>query len=140
MWWCGGIGTSRFETLTEAGYAPEMAYFECLHELKLIVDFFYEGGISSMWYMVSNTAEYGGLTRGNRIVTDETKEEMQRILEEIQTGKFAREFVTEYQAGATTIKAMRRLGRTHPIEKVGAKLRAMMPWVKEHRLVDTSKN
>ena len=140
---CGGAAAlvqAGFETLTEAGYAPEMAYFECLHELKLIVDFFYESGISNMWHTVSNTAEYGGLTRGNRIITDETKEEMKRILEEIQTGKFAHEFVAEYQAGATTIKAMRRLGRTHPIEKVGSELRAMMPWIKEHRLVDTSKN
>ena len=99
---CGGAAalvTAGFETLVEAGYAPEMAYFECLHELKLIVDFFYEGGISNMWYTVSNTAEYGGLTRGSRIVTDETKAEMRRILDEIQSGKFAREFVTENQAG-----------------------------------------
>ncbi|MFP6837499.1 MAG: ketol-acid reductoisomerase, partial [Pseudomonadales bacterium] len=109
---CGGAAAlvqAGFEVLTEAGYAPEMAYFECLHELKLIVDFFYEGGITNMWYTVSNTAEYGGLTRGPRIVTEETKEEMRRILNEIQTGKFAREFVAENLAGAPGIKAMRRL-------------------------------
>ena len=105
---CGGAAalvTAGFETLVEAGYAPEMAYFECLHELKLIVDFFYEGGVSNMWYTVSNTAEYGGLTRGPRIVTEDTKAEMKRILSEIQSGAFAREFVTENQAGAPTIKA-----------------------------------
>ena len=126
--------------MVEAGYAPEMAYFECLHELKLIVDFFYEGGISNMWYTVSNTAEYGGLTRGTRIVNDETKQEMKRILDEIQTGKFAREFVAENQAGATTIKAMRRLSQDHQIEQVGARLRAMMPWIEENKLVDRSRN
>src|SRR5690606_12086920 len=111
---CGGAAAlvqAGFATLVEAGYAPEMAYFECLHELKLIVDLFYEGGIANMWYSVSNTAEYGGLTRGPRIVTDETKQEMKRILNEIQTGRFAREFVTENQAGAPTMKAMRRLSQ-----------------------------
>ncbi|MCY4144808.1 MAG: ketol-acid reductoisomerase [Gammaproteobacteria bacterium] len=140
---CGGAAAlvqAGFETLTEAGYAPEMAYFECLHELKLIVDFFYEGGISNMWYTVSNTAEYGGLTRGNRIVNEETRKEMKRILEEIQTGKFAREFVAENQAGATTIKAMRRLSKNHPIEEVGSRLRGMMPWIESNKLVDRSKN
>ena len=140
---CGGAAalvTAGFETLVEAGYAPEMAYFECLHELKLIVDFFYEGGISNMWYTVSNTAEYGGLTRGSRIVNAEAKAEMKRILKEIQSGRFAREFVTENQAGAPTIKAMRRLGAAHPIEEVGAKLRAMMPWIEANKLVDKSKN
>ncbi len=140
---CGGVAelvTAGFETLVEAGYAPEMAYFECLHELKLIVDFFYEGGITNMWYTVSNTAEYGGLTRGPRLVTDETKAEMKRILEEIQTGKFAREFVGEYQAGAPTIKAMRRISQAHQIEQVGEGLRAMMPWIQENRLVDKDKN
>ncbi|MDE0660621.1 MAG: ketol-acid reductoisomerase [Gammaproteobacteria bacterium] len=140
---CGGAAalvTAGFETLVEAGYAPEMAYFECLHELKLIVDFFYEGGISNMWYTVSNTAEYGGLTRGSRIVTDETKAEMRRILDEIQSGKFAREFVTENQAGGPGIKAMRRQSQAHPIEEVGANLRAMMPWIEANKLVDKTKN
>ncbi len=140
---CGGAAalvTAGFETLVEAGYAPEMAYFECLHELKLIVDFFYEGGISNMWYTVSNTAEYGGLTRGSRIVTEETKAEMRRILEEIQSGAFAREFVTENQAGAPTIKAMRRRSQAHAIEDVGARLRAMMPWIEANKLVDKTKN
>ena len=140
---CGGVTAlvqAAFETLVEAGYAPEMAYFECLHELKLIVDFFYEGGVTNMWYTVSNTAEYGGLTRGSRIVTEETKAEMKRILEEIQTGRFAREFVSEYQAGAPTIKAMRRISQAHPIEQVGERLRAMMPWIQENRLVDKTKN
>ena len=140
---CGGAAAlvqAGFETLTEAGYAPEMAYFECLHELKLIVDFFYEGGITNMWYTVSNTAEYGGLTRGPRIINDETKAEMKRILDEIQTGKFAREFVTENQAGAASIKAMRRLSQAHQIETVGERLRAMMPWIETNKLVDKSKN
>ena len=138
---CGGAAAlvqAGFETLVEAGYAPEMAYFECLHELKLIVDFFYEGGITNMWYTVSNTAEYGGLTRGPRLVTDETKAEMKRILEEIQTGRF--EFVAEYQAGAPSIKAMRRISQGHQIEAVGEGLRAMMPWIQENRLVDKDKN
>ncbi|MEM1433026.1 MAG: ketol-acid reductoisomerase [Pseudomonadota bacterium] len=140
---CGGAAAlvqAGFETLVEAGYAPEMAYFECLHELKLIVDFFYEGGITNMWYTVSNTAEYGGLTRGPRVVTEETKREMKRILEEIQTGRFAQEFVTEFQAGATSIKAMRRISQKHPIEDVGEKLRGMMPWIAEGALVDKDKN
>ncbi len=140
---CGGAAAlvqAGFETLVEAGYAPEMAYFECLHELKLIVDLFYEGGVANMWYSVSNTAEYGGLTRGPRLVTEETKREMKRILEEIQTGRFAREFVTENQAGAPTIKAMRRISQAHPIEQVGEKLRGMMPWIQEKRLVDREKN
>ncbi|MDZ7668092.1 MAG: ketol-acid reductoisomerase [Gammaproteobacteria bacterium] len=140
---CGGAASlvqAGFETLVEAGYAPEMAYFECLHELKLIVDLFYEGGVANMWYSVSNTAEYGGLTRGPRLVTDETKQEMKRILEEIQSGRFAREFVTEYQAGAPSIKAMRRISQGHQIEQVGEKLRGMMPWIQEKRLVDRDKN
>ena len=140
---CGGAAalvTAGFETLVEAGYAPEMAYFECLHELKLIVDFFYEGGISNMWYTVSNTAEYGGLTRGPRIVNEDTKAEMRRILKEIQSGTFAREFVAENQAGAPTIKAMRRMGTAHQIEAVGAGLRAMMPWIEANKLVDKAKN
>ncbi len=140
---CGGAAAlvqAGFETLVEAGYAPEMAYFECLHELKLIVDFFYEGGITNMWYTVSNTAEYGGLTRGPRVVNEETKREMKRILTEIQNGQFAREFVTENQAGAPGIKAMRRLSQAHQIEQVGERLRGMMPWIQEKRLVDRDKN
>ncbi|MEQ8483285.1 MAG: ketol-acid reductoisomerase [Pseudomonadales bacterium] len=140
---CGGAAAlvqAGFETLVEAGYAPEMAYFECLHELKLIVDLFYEGGVANMWYSVSNTAEYGGLTRGPRIVTDETKREMKRILEEIQTGRFAREFVTENQAGAPSIKAMRRISQGHQIEQVGERLRGMMPWIQAKRLVDRERN
>ena len=140
---CGGASAlvqAGFETLVEAGYAPEMAYFECLHELKLIVDLFYEGGVANMWYSVSNTAEYGGLTRGPRIVTDETKKEMKRILEEIQTGRFAKEFVAENPTGAPSIKAMRRISQQHPIEEVGEKLRGMMPWIQENRLVDKDVN
>tara|TARA_R110002049_G_scaffold15822_1_gene64114 strand:- start:6282 stop:7298 length:1017 start_codon:yes stop_codon:yes gene_type:complete len=140
---CGGataLVQAGFETLTEAGYAPEMAYFECLHELKLIVDLMYQGGIANMRYSISNTAEYGDLTRGPRVVTDETKAEMRKILKEIQSGKFAREFILENQAGAATLKAMRRQGREHPIEEVGDKLRSMMPWIKENQLVDKSKN
>ena len=140
---CGGAAAlvqAGFETLVEAGYAPEMAYFECLHELKLIVDLFYEGGVANMWYSVSNTAEYGGLTRGTRIVTEETKQEMKRILEEIQNGQFAKEFVSENQAGAPGIRAMRRISQGHQIEEVGAKLRGMMPWIQENRLVDKEIN
>ena len=140
---CGGAASlvqAGFETLVEAGYAPEMAYFECLHELKLIVDLFYEGGVANMWYSVSNTAEYGGLTRGPRIVTDETKQEMKRILNEIQTGQFAKEFVLDNQAGAPSIKAMRRISQAHGIEQVGEKLRGMMPWIQENRLVDKDVN
>lgn len=140
---CGGAAAlvqAGYETLTEAGYSPEMAYFECLHELKLIVDFFYEGGISNMWYTVSNTAEYGGLTRGSRIITEETRQEMKQILKEIQTGQFAREFVAENQAGATTIRAMRRLSKNHPIEEVGSRLRGMMPWIEANKLVDKARN
>ena len=140
---CGGASAlvqAGFETLVEAGYAPEMAYFECLHELKLIVDLFYEGGVANMWYSVSNTAEYGGLTRGPRIVTDETKKEMKRILTEIQTGNFAKEFVAENQTGAPSIKAMRRISSAHQIEEVGERLRGMMPWIQENRLVDKDVN
>jgi ketol-acid reductoisomerase len=140
---CGGataLVEAGYDTLVEAGYAPEMAYFECLHELKLIVDLMYEGGIANMRYSISNTAEYGDLTRGPRIITDETRNEMRRILKEIQTGEFAREFIQENQAGAATLKAKRRLGREHSIELVGERLRGMMPWIKENRLVDTSRN
>ncbi|WP_172637481.1 ketol-acid reductoisomerase [Thioflavicoccus mobilis] len=140
---CGGLTAliqNGFETLVEAGYAPEMAYFECLHEVKLIVDLIYEGGIANMRYSISNTAEYGDLTRGPRIVTDETKAEMKRILGEIQSGAFAREFILENQAGAPRMKALRRLGAEHEIEAVGGRLREMMPWIKASRLVDKSKN
>ncbi len=140
---CGGctaLVQAGFETLVEAGYAPEMAYFECLHELKLIVDLMYEGGIANMRYSISNNAEYGDFTRGPRIITDETKNEMRRILKEIQTGAYAQEFLLENQTGATKLNAMRRIGRQHQIEIVGAKLREMMPWIKRNRLVDQSKN
>ena len=140
---CGGataLVQAGFETLVEAGYAPEMAYFECLHELKLIVDLMYEGGIANMRYSISNTAEYGDLTRGPRIINDETKAEMGRILEEIQCGEFAREFILENQAGQATLKAKRRIGREHQIEEVGARLRDMMPWIKANKIVDKSRN
>ncbi len=140
---CGGLTAliqAGFETLVEAGYSPEMAYFECLHEVKLIVDLIYEGGIANMRYSISNTAEYGDFTRGPRIITDETKAEMKQILHEIQTGQFAREFILENRGGAPVLKAMRRIGKAHEIEQVGAKLRDMMPWIKKNKLVDTSKN
>jgi ketol-acid reductoisomerase len=140
---CGGttaLVQAGFETLVEAGYAPEMAYFECLHELKLIVDLMYEGGIANMRYSISNTAEYGDLTRGPRVITEETKAEMARILKEIQSGEFAREFILENQAGTATLKAKRRIGREHLIEQVGEKLRDMMPWIKANKIVDKSKN
>ena len=140
---CGGataLVQAGFETLVEAGYAPEMAYFECLHELKLIVDLMYEGGIANMRYSISNTAEYGDFTRGPRVVTEQTKLEMKKILTEIQTGEFAREFILENQAGAAKLKALRRIGREHPIEVVGEKLRDMMPWIKANKIVDRSKN
>ena len=140
---CGGLTAliqAGFETLVEAGYAPEMAYFECLHEVKLIVDLIYEGGIANMRYSISNTAEYGDMTRGPRIVTDQTKAEMRKILTEIQDGDFAKEFILENQAGAPRMKALRRLSQEHPIEDVGERLRNMMPWIKSGRLVDKSKN
>ncbi|MEQ9379978.1 MAG: ketol-acid reductoisomerase [Pirellulales bacterium] len=129
---CGGVSAlvkAAFETLVEAGYQPEMAYFECLHELKLIVDLFYQGGLSYMRYSISNTAEYGDYSRGPRIVTDETKAEMKKVLTEIQTGKFAREWILENKAGAPSFKATRRLERDHPIEEVGRKLRSLMSWI-----------
>jgi ketol-acid reductoisomerase len=140
---CGGLTAliqAGYETLVEAGYAPEMAYFECLHEVKLIVDLMYEGGIANMRYSVSNTAEYGDVTRGPRIINDATRAEMRAILGEIQSGRFAREFILENQAGAPTLKAMRRLSSEHSVEQVGAKLREMMPWIKAHKLVDKSRN
>ncbi len=140
---CGGataLVQAGFEVLVEAGYAPEMAYFECLHELKLIVDLMYEGGIANMRYSISNNAEYGDFTRGPRIITEESKNEMRKILKEIQTGAYAQEFLLENQTGATKLNALRRIGRQHPIEIVGEKLRAMMPWLKKSRLVDQSRN
>ena len=140
---CGGLTaliTAGFETLVEAGYAPEMAYFECLHEVKLIVDLIYEGGIANMRYSISNTAEYGDHSRGPRIVSDSVKGEMKKILEEIQSGKFAREWVLECSADQPSFKAMRRRAADHPIEEVGERLRAMMPWITEGALVDKSKN
>ncbi len=140
---CGGttaLVQAGFETLVEAGYAPEMAYFECLHELKLIVDLMYEGGIANMRYSISNTAEYGDVTRGPRIITEQTKAEMSKILKEIQNGEFAREFILENQAGAATLKAKRRLAEEHQIEQVGSRLRDMMPWIKANKLVDKTKN
>jgi ketol-acid reductoisomerase len=140
---CGGLTSlikTGFETLVEAGYAPEMAYFECLHEVKLIVDLIYEGGIANMRYSVSNTAEYGDMTRGPRIITDETKAEMRRILSDIQSGEFAKEFILENQAGAPRMKALRRLAEEHEIEAVGERLREMMPWIKASKLVDKTKN
>ena len=140
---CGGataLVQAGFETLVEAGYAPEMAYFECLHELKLIVDLMYEGGIANMRYSISNTAEYGDLTRGPRVITEETKKEMAKILKEIQAGEFAKEFILENKASMASMKAKRRLGREHQIEEVGARLRDMMPWIKANKIVDKNKN
>jgi len=140
---CGGLSAlimAGYETLVEAGYAPEMAYFECLHEVKLIVDLMYEGGIANMRYSISNTAEYGDYTRGPRIIDDRVKAEMKRVLEEIQTGKFAKEWVLENAAGQASFKAMRRRGAQHPVEQIGEKLRAMMPWIAQNRLVDKTKN
>ena len=136
---CGGttaLVQAGFETLVEAGYEPEMAYFECLHELKLIVDLMYEGGIANMRYSISNTAEYGDVTRGPRIITSETKAEMKKILGEIQDGTFAKEFV----ANVAELPARRDVQREHQIEKVGESLRSMMPWIAKNKLVDTSKN
>jgi len=140
---CGGLTAliqAGFETLTEAGYAPEMAYFECLHEMKLIVDLLYEGGIENMRYSVSNTAEYGDLTRGPRVVTDATKAEMKRILGEIQSGQFADEWMSENDSGKQNFTRLENEGREHPIEEVGARLRSMMPWLSKNRLVNTAKN
>jgi len=140
---CGGLTAliqAGYETLIQAGYAPEMAYFECLHEVKLIVDLIYEGGIANMRYSISNTAEYGDYTRGPRIITDETKAEMKRVLDDIQSGRFARDWVAENQAGQPSFKAMRRRAAEHPIEEVGAQLRGMMPWIGKNKLVDKTKN
>ncbi len=140
---CGGLVElirAGFETLTEAGYAPEMAYFECLHEVKLIVDLIYEGGIANMNYSISNTAEYGEYVTGPRIITPETKAEMKRVLDDIQTGKFTRDFMLENKVRQTSFKAIRARNDAHPIEEVGERLRAMMPWIAAGRLVDKSKN
>jgi len=140
---CGGLVElirAGFETLVEAGYAPEMAYFECLHEVKLIVDLIYEGGIANMNYSVSNTAEYGEYVSGPRVITEETKWAMQEILEDIQTGRFTRDWMLENKVGQTSFKAMRQKADAHPIEEVGGRLRAMMPWIKSSALVDKEKN
>jgi ketol-acid reductoisomerase len=140
---CGGLVElirAGYETLVEAGYAPEMAYFECLHEVKLIVDLIYEGGIANMNYSISNTAEYGEYVTGPRIVTSETKAEMKRVLEDIQSGRFARDWMLENKVNQGSFKAMRRRAAEHDIEKVGEKLRAMMPWIAKNKLVDKTKN
>src|SRR5687768_5649115 len=140
---CGGLVElikAGYETLVDAGYAPEMAYFECLHEVKLIVDLIYEGGIANMNYSISNTAEYGEYVTGPRIINAETKAEMKRILKDIQSGQFTSEWMRECKGGQAKFKAIRRNNDAHPIEEVGAKLRAMMPWIKEKALVDKTKN
>jgi ketol-acid reductoisomerase len=140
---CGGVTElirAGFETLVEAGYAPEMAYFECLHEVKLIVDLIYEGGIANMNYSVSNTAEYGEYVTGPRIITAETKAEMKRVLEDIQSGRFTRDWMLENKVNQTSFLATRRRLAEHPIEKVGERLRAMMPWISKNALVDRSRN
>jgi ketol-acid reductoisomerase len=140
---CGGtveLIKAGFETLVEAGYAPEMAYFECLHELKLIVDLIYEGGIANMNYSISNNAEYGEYVTGPRIVTEDTKNAMRQVLKDIQTGEYAKSFILENKAGAPTLISRRRLTAEHDIEQVGEKLRGMMPWIKKNKLVDQSKN
>jgi ketol-acid reductoisomerase len=140
---CGGIThliQAGFETLVEAGYAPEMAYFECLHETKLIVDLLYEGGIANMRYSISNTAEYGDITTGPRIITDETKWEMKKVLEDIQSGRFVKNFILDNRAGQPELKAARKQAAAHQIEQVGTELRAMMPWIAKNKLVDKAKN
>ncbi len=140
---CGGLTSliqAGFETLTEAGYSPEMAYFECLHEMKLIVDLLYEGGIGNMRYSISNTAEYGDLTRGPRIVTEETKAEMKRILGEIQSGQFADEWMSECDSGKEKFTQLEEAGKGHRLEEVGERLRAMMPWLAQDKLVNSAKN
>ncbi len=140
---CGGLCElikAGFETLVEAGYAPEMAYFECLHEVKLIVDLIYEGGIANMNYSISNTAEYGEYVTGPRIITAETKAEMRRVLDDIQAGRFTRDWMLENRARQTSFKAIRRRNSEHPIEQVGEQLRGMMPWIGANRLVDKAKN
>ncbi len=140
---CGGLTAlmqAGYETLVEAGYSPEMAYFETIHEVKLIVDLIYEGGVANMRYSVSNTSEYGDLTRGPRVIDASVKERMKEILGEIQSGRFAREFIVENQSGCVSFEALRRQGAAHPMEEVGARLRDLMPWLREKRLVDRTKN
>jgi len=140
---CGGLTSliqAGYETLVEAGYPPEMAYFECCHEVKLIVDLIYEGGLANMRYSVSNTAEYGDLTRGSRIVDEGTRKVMKEILADIQSGKFADEWMNEHRAGSPRFNELRQASRSHPLEKVGEQLRSMMPWLAENRLVDKSRN
>jgi len=140
---CGGLTsliTAGYETLVAAGYAPEMAYFECLHEVKLIVDLIYEGGIANMRYSISNTAEFGDYTSGPRIINAAVRAEMKRVLDDIQSGRFTRDWMLECQASQPSFKAMRRRAGEHPIEEVGERLRAMMPWIKEAAMVDRSKN
>jgi ketol-acid reductoisomerase len=140
---CGGMTElirAGYETLVEAGYAPEMAYFECLHEVKLIVDLIYEGGISNMRYSISNTAEYGDMTRGRRVIGEATRNAMKQILDDIQSGKFANEWISEYRAGLPNFKKLRSEGEHHPVEQVGKELRGFMPWLGSERLVDRSRN
>ena len=140
---CGGLSAlilAGYETLVDAGYPPEMAYFECLHEVKLIVDLVYEGGLTNMRYSISNTAEYGDLSRGNKVIGPEVRQAMKTILKDIQSGKFAEEWVSEYQKGMPRFTELRKAGANHPVEKVGERLRAMMPWLMQDRLVDKSKN
>jgi ketol-acid reductoisomerase len=140
---CGGVTElmrAGFETLVGAGYAPEMAFFECIHEMKLIVDLIYEGGITNMRYSVSNTAEYGDMTRGKRVIGDETRNAMQSILADIQSGKFADEWIAEHRAGSSNFNSLRAAAKEHQSEVVGAHLRSMMPWMQQNRLVDKAKN
>jgi ketol-acid reductoisomerase len=140
---CGGLTalmTAGYETLIEAGYAPEMAYFETIHEVKLVVDLIYEGGIANMGYSVSNTAEYGGLTRGPRVIDAGVRARMREILQEIQSGRFAKEFILENRSGGVEFEALRKRGKAHPMEEVGAKLRNLMPWLRENRPVDRTEN
>jgi ketol-acid reductoisomerase len=140
---CGGLTElirAGYETLVQAGYSPEMAYFECLHEVKLIVDLIYEGGIANMRYSISNTAEYGDMTRGKRVIGQEAREAMKGLLADIQSGKFADEWITEYRCGLPHFRELRKESEKHPVEEVGAKLRALMPWLASDRLVDRSRN
>lgn len=140
---CGGLTAliqAGYETLVAAGYPPEMAYFECVHEVKLIVDLIYEGGLATMRYSISNTAEYGDLTRGKRVIGPEARQAMQNLLKDIQSGKFAEEWINEYRCGLPHFTELRKEAANHPLEKVGAQLRSMMPWLTQDRLVDKSKN
>jgi ketol-acid reductoisomerase len=140
---CGGLTAliqAGYETLVDAGYPPEMAYFECVHEVKLIVDLIYEGGLANMRYSISNTAEYGDLTRGKRVIGPEVRQAMQAILKDIQSGKFAEEWISEHRCGVPHFTELRKEAANHPLEKVGARLREMMPWLGQNRLVDKSKN